>query len=142
MFCKLLVTYVRVSAGLHDLIAFANSICVRGLRPRATVAMADQLNYDVRNLYVPGASPLVGGEPVETDVLAATNWLIAKCRVNQCNFQVQWFDLTNGVFQTLGVSCPLLTPVRKTLWGLSSFRIISRCRQSSGRTINSLPPWL
>ena len=80
--------------------------------------MGDQTNYDVQNLYTPGESPLTGGEPVETDVLSATNWLIAKCRVDQGNFQMQWFGLTNNIFQTLGQSCPLLAPVRKTLGGL------------------------
>ena len=33
-------------------------------------------------------------------------------------FQMQWFDLTNAIFQTLGQSCPLLAPVRKNLSGL------------------------
>ena len=76
------------------LIAFASSIRVGGLRPRAAVTMGDQPNYEVQILYVPGDSPLAGGEPVEMDVLSATNWLIAKCRVYQSNFPMQWFDLT------------------------------------------------
>ena len=74
--------------------------------------MSAQCNYSLENLYVPGASPLVGVEPVEVDVLAATNWLIARCRVNQGNFQIQWFELTNTVFSTLGVNCPLLALLR------------------------------
>ena len=78
--------------------------------------MGDQHDYD--NLFTPGESPLTGGDPVEADILAATNWMVSKCRVYQGSFQMQWFDLTNAIFQTLGQSCPLLAPVRKNLSGL------------------------
>ena len=60
----------------------------------------------------------MGVEPVENDVLAATNWLIARCRVHKGSFQMQWFDLSNAVFTTLGVNCLLLLPLRRTLGGL------------------------
>ena len=60
----------------------------------------------------------MGVEPVENDVLVATNWLIARCVNNQGRFEMNWFGLSNNIFTTLGVSCPLLAPLRRNLGGL------------------------
>ena len=38
--------------------------------------------------------------------------------VHEGSFQMQWFDLSNAVFTTLGVNCPLLAPLQRTLGGL------------------------
>ena len=54
----------------------------------------------------------------EDNVVQATRWLATRFVNTQGKLRIQWFDLPDNIFTTLGECCPPLSHIEKDLVGI------------------------